>query len=279
MPTPYSPFNQPVFNIKPWNTPTGTTTTPTVKKDSVTTPKTTGSSGSSTSTETKPKGIAYNPAWAAYGVSSDIWSQLNATQQTQVAIAMNVNLANYAANSSSLSVADATAAALKDPEIVAKYADAFNIDSTQLAQGVADLNSALAIDSQTKEMQFEQDRKNLAEAHASAGTAYSGFRGKAQENLAKTESGIVTSTRLATQQKLRDAQQAFEAKWGTSKTPTASVSYNNPLNPSSIPENISGTTVGGISGTQKFAQQADVNALAAKNVELAKPVPVTAVTI
>lgn len=243
---------------------------------------------STTQTKTETvNGVPYNPAWAAYGVTKDVWASFNAAQQAQVSIAMNLNLSNYASNSSALSVADATAAAMKDPSIISKYADAFKIDSAQFTQGLADLNTAISTTSDTQAIQFEQDRKALAEASAAAGTAYSGFRGKAQENLGTYEAGLVTSSRTQAQQKLREAQQAFEAKWGTAATPTGTLNYKNPLaittditgrNISSTvggSETLTGTNIGGITGSQNVAKSQDIASLAQENIKLAQPVSIT----
>lgn len=284
-------FGTGAFNLS--NTLKKTTTTSPSKTSTKTTSSGSSSSASSKSTgspassSSAPQGIAYNPAWASHGVTLDIWNQMNDVQRVQASIAMTSALTSYASNASSLSVADATAAALKDPNIISKYADALKIDQAQLTAGISDLQTSISTTAQSQATQFETERKALAEQEAAAGTAYSGFRGKAQENLGQAEAGIVTSTRLQAQQKLREAQQAFESKWGTAATPTASITYVNPLtggttmsgqiadNQPTAAETLSGATVGGITGTQIGAKSADVEALAEQNIKLAQPVGVT----
>lgn len=235
-----------------------------------------------------PSGIPYNSSWAAYGLTSDVWGKLNAVQQAQASIVMSSALSNYASNASSLSIPDALRQAQSDPSIISKYSDALGLDKTQLMSSLDAAQVSLSTTAQQQKQQFEKDRKALAEASASAGTAYSGFRQQAQNNLSESESGIITSTRSQAQQQLDQAKQAFEAKYGTAATPNLSLTYDNPFNNSgtsisgtySNPTNQdtiigSGSPTGNVIGSQNVAKSADITNLALSNIESSNPVPIT----
>jgi hypothetical protein len=256
------------------------------------------SSGNSSSSNTNSSnstntvnGIAYNPAWASYGVTEEIWKTLNATQQASTAIGLTQNLNAYAQNANSLTMQDAVKQATNDPTLVAKYADQLGIDKLQFQQSLTDLQTSISSDAQKYQQQFENDRKSLAEAQANAGTAYSGFRGEAEKQLSDTESGVITSSKAAAQKSVNDLTSAFESKYGTSATTPATVNYSNPLTSSNYSisglyqpttgasDTLTGTTVGGITGSQTLSKQADINNMASQNIALQKSVPITAINI
>ena len=238
--------------------------------------------------DSKPAGIEYNPQWSSYGVTQDTWGKLSPLQQAQVSIVMSSALNSYAANASSLPVSDALRQAANDPTIVSKYSDALGLDTAAFTDSLANAQTALSTTEQQQKIQFEKDRKALAENAAATGTAYSGFREQAKKNLETTESGIVTSTRSQAQSSLNQARQNFESKYGTAATPTASLTYNNPLyngtnisggmDQSATTDNtITGNTVGNVLGSQNVAKNTDVTNLALNNIGLSSPVSVTAI--
>lgn len=167
-----------------------------------------------------------------------------------------------------VSFADALDLAAKDPNIVSKYADMAKLDTQSFLQQVQAMQTQYGTEADKQKMQFENDRKSLAEQNAAAGTAYSGFRGKAQADLAKTESGIVTSTRSQQQQALNQLTSQFEGKYGTGSSQLASVSLANPLSgntsvsglntTSDGTDTLTGQLAGGITGSVAPAKSADV---------------------
>ncbi len=163
-----------------------------------------------------------------------------------------------------VSFADALALAAKDPNIVSKYADMAKLDKQAFTQTLQNYQTQFSTQAQQLKMQFENDRKNLAENQAAAGTAYSGFRGKAQADLAKTEAGIVTSTRSQQQQQLNNLTSSFESKYGTGATPTTPITYNDPLAGNT---SISATPAGGITGSVAPQKAADINNQAVYNYQ------------
>ncbi len=214
----------------------------------------------------------------------------NAVQQAQVAIILNNAQSQYSQNASNVTVQSALAAAATDPVLIAKYADALKMDSASFMQGLTALQTATSTQAQQYQQQFEAERKALAEQQAAAGAAYSGFRGKAQQDLSNTESGIVTSSRSQLQQQLNQLTSSFESKYGTSATPSASVNFADPyagagtsISGLNIPgangnSTISGQLAGGVTGTQIAAKQADINAEAQQMVALGTSVPITPVS-
>ncbi len=167
-----------------------------------------------------------------------------------------------------VSFADALALAAKDPNIVAKYADMAKLDKQSFLQVVQQMQQTASSQFSQYRTQFENERKQLSEMQAAAGTAYSGFRGKAQADLAQTESGIVTSARAQQQQALNQLTSAFEAKYGTGATPKASISEVNPLTGNVSLSglatndggnlNVTGDKAGGITGTVTAEKQSDI---------------------
>lgn len=159
-----------------------------------------------------------------------------------------------------VSFADALALAVNDSNIIAKYADMAKLDKQAFVQQLQQAQTLYGTKAEQLKTQFENERKDLAEKMAAAGTAYSGFRGKAKEELAKTESGIVTSTRSQLQSNLNNLTSAFESKYGTGATPNASVTTVNPLGEGM--DTVTGEKAGDIIGTVAGNRTNDINAAA-----------------
>lgn len=255
---------------------------PDISTYAITPAQTTNNTATSSNTNT----LSYNPAWSTYGLTQDSWNSMNSTQQAVVSAALTVASNNYSTGASKISLSDALAAAATDPNLIAKYADAAAIDKNAFQNTITQLQQDTSTNSQQQQQQFENDRKALAEQQGAAGTAYSGFRGQAQEQLGNTESGIIQSTRSQLQNNLNQATQGFEAKYGTSATTPASIQYNDPslnsnytlsglYSPSGGSLNtLSGSTIGGITGSQPIAKQNDINSTAAGYVQAGEiPVP------
>lgn len=242
----------------------------------------TGSTSGATSTSSST-GIsnAYDPSYARY-VSQDQWNQLSPSQQAIVSSVLSVGNSMYASTGNKITLADALKVAATDPTIMAKYSDAFALDNQAFAQNIQALQTSLDTTAQQQKLQFEADRRALAEKQAAAGTAYSGFRGKAQQDLAQTEAGIVTSSQAQAKQSLQGLTSAFEAKYGSGATPSnTSISYANPLagsvgisgqyaTPTGELSSISSTSLGGITGSQPVAKQQEINTLAGQYVNMSQ---------
>lgn len=252
-----------------------------------TNPNNANTNSSTTSATTNPSGAAsagapipYDPSLATSGITQDIWNQMSPTQQAVVAAAAGAAKSLYGANASNVTLQSALQAASTDPNITAKYADALKMDSQQFQQGLQQISVSSSTQSQQQQQQFELDRKALAEQNAAAGTAYSGFREQAQNNLAQNESNIVTSSRSQLQQQLNDATSAYESKYGTAATTPASTQFVDPfasagtsisgLSTGATPNNttLTGQLAGGITGTAPIQKQQDINNLASNYVTL-----------
>lgn len=220
-----------------------------------------------------------------YGVNNDQWAQMNDTQRAVISAAYTAKQSAYNTNGQQLTFADALTQAAKDPNIVSQYADAAKLDAQTFSQNLQNLQNASTSTGEQQQMQFENDRKQLAEQSAAKGQAYSGFRNQAQEQLGKTEAGIVQSSRSALQQQLNSATSAFESKYGTAATTPATANYNDPLNSSNVslsgqtiagsntPATLTGALAGGVTGSQPIAQNNAVNAKATDLYNLANFTP------
>ena len=211
----------------------------------------------------KEKNVTLEGSGTNYKATPNAPAKLNPQQALLYTVA-DVNTSAVTEGKPPVSFAEALKLAQNDPNIISKYADEAGLDKQAFEQNLVDLQTNLNVDSETKKMQFENDKKQLAENFAASGAAYSGFRGKAQENLNKSQSGIITSTRSATQKKLQEATSAFESKYGTSATKEASVNYINPS--TGAVENLTAPTLGGITGSINPAKQQDINNKALYNL-------------
>ncbi len=180
-----------------------------------------------------------------------------------------------------VSFSEALTLASKDPNIVAKYSDMSRLDTNAFQQSLDQLRTSVSTTGQNQQTQFENERKQLAEANAAAGTAYSGFRGKAQKQLAQQEQGIVTSSRSQLQKNLSDLTSSFESKYGSAATNPATASFIDPFASSNVslsgqkttgagPTSLTGSTVGGITGTVAPAKAGDINASALSSYQAAQ---------
>lgn len=239
---------------------------------------TTGTNSTSTQVASTVSDVDLTSKLLALGLSQDQISQLDPTQKALLATVGDIATNTYA-NGSGITLNDALTYAAQDPTILAKYGDALKIDQATMQQGLQQLQQSTNQQSQQYQQQFENDRKSLSDAQAAAGTAYSGFRGQAQKQLADQEGGIVTSSKQALQKSLQDATTAFETKYGTSATNPATATYLDPTLASNVslsgldtpgttnPTTLAGTTTGGITGTQPIAKQQDILAKAASTYQ------------
>ena len=282
----------------PTATSTATATKPATVTPAATTTSTPVSTPTSTSTSTSTpasttsttgQGVPYSATYGANGgPTAAQWASMSPTQQATYAAASAAGTAIQANTGNTTTLAAALAAAAQDPVIIAKYADALSMDKEAFTQNLQQIQTAVSTTSQTQRMQFESDRLALANQSAAAGQAYSGYRGLAEQNLATTESGIVTSSRSALQAQLDSATAAFEAKYGTAATTAATASFVDPnaasntsisglaQTPDTSSTNLTGGIAGGITGTQAPAETADIQSEASQIVNQGKTNPVVA---
>lgn len=237
-----------------------------------------------TTTPATGTGLTYN---TQYGVSQDQWNQMNDVQRATIAAAYTAKQQAYNTDGQQLTFADALTQAAKDPNIIAQYSDAAAMDGATFAQSLNTLQFAAGQQSQQQQMQFENDRQALAEQKAATGSAYSGFRGQAQSQLATTENGIVQSSRATLANNLNNLTRDFESKYGTAATTPATANFTDPFAASNISlsgqytpqaagtgdSTILSQRVGGITGSQPIAQQNAINTKATQLYTLANATP------
>ncbi len=236
---------------------------------------------------TSTSGLAYDNSWTKYGVTQDVWNKMSPTQQGVVAASMSVAASQYASTGSKITLSDALARAATDPNLMAKYSDALKLDTQAFQQSLQQLQVATSTTAQQQQTQFENDRRQLAAASEAAGQAYSGFRGRAEQQLGQNESAIVTSSRAAAQSKINDLTTQMESKYGSAATTAATLPFVNPFTSSGVSlsgldtgvsspqtETLAGSLSGGITGSQPVQKQADILNLASNYVTLGQTPPV-----
>lgn len=140
-----------------------------------------------------------------------------------------------------------------DPEIQQKYGDMLKMDMSDVNYNINLLNSNYNRDAALQQTQFQNQQKDLGEQYANAGTAYSGFRNKAAQDLKNEQSGIIESKRAQLQSQLRNIGTGLEKVYGTKglnqfgNISAGGQTYN---------------PVGGIIGTYDQAKAADTRNLA-----------------
>lgn len=244
------------------------------------TPTSQSNSTTNNSSTTDSTSIPYDSSLANSGITQEIYNQMSPTQQAVVSAAIGAAKSLYGANASNVTLQSALEAASNDPTIISKYSEALKIDTNTFQNSLQQIQQSTSTQSQQQQTQFENERKALAESQASAGTAYSGFRKQAENQLAQSENNIVESSRSQSQKELQDLTNAFEQKYGSSATPTSSQMILNPLNSSQTSisglatnntptyDTIESKTTGGITGTQPIAKQQEINSLASNYVTL-----------
>ncbi len=203
-------------------------------------------------------------------------------QKSVLGAVADVAASTAATGTPPLSFADALKVAANDPNIVSKYADMLGLDKQGFSQQLQQLQAAAGTSAQQFQTQFENERTKLAEASAAAGTAYSGFRGEAQKQLAQNENGIVTSSRSQQQDALNKLTSAYEAKYGTGSTIPASLNFTDPALASNVsasglktagnttPTTLTGELAGNITGTVAPAKAADITSSALQSYQTAQ---------
>lgn len=198
-------------------------------------------------------------------------TQQPSTQKALLSAVADVAQSAAATGKPPVTFADALALAAKDPNIVAKYSDMAKLDDLSFTKALDDLRLSSSTEQRNLQTQFQNERRQLASASAASGTAYSGYRQRAQKELAQTESGIVQSKRAELQKNLQDLTTAFESKYGTAATKPATANFIDPMVNSNIsisgeqsttgtgPESLAGQLAGGVTGSIAPEKSADIN--------------------
>lgn len=173
--------------------------------------------------KSSPTSTPFDPT--KYGISAQQWATLDTGTKAFVESITKTLQGQYDAGLTSVSInADllnkAMAAAKNDPDIQAKYGDAFKIAQADVQKNLGLINTQYATDQAQTAMKQENDRKALAEQYAAAGTAYSGFREQAKSQLAQEQSGVIESSKRALQSKLDQMGSGLESTFGSTALPS-----------------------------------------------------------
>lgn len=198
------------------------------------------------------------------GIDDADWNAMSPAQRSVIEGAWKVGGNQYDAGLSNVSINtkllnDAITAASKDPDIVAKYGDALKFDLNNVTNSLATANRQWAQDMGLLATAQDEERKRLAEAEASKGRAFSGFREKAKGQLLNEQTGIIESSKRGLEKTIRELGQGLESKYGTaglSQFGNLALGYG-------AQPGISGFTstynpLGGITGTVDPAKRAEI---------------------
>jgi hypothetical protein len=153
---------------------------------------------------------------------------------------------------------DAYTKALNDPQIAAKYADLATTTAGDFANNLQQISLNAQLTSQQQQAQMQQAQANQEKQFGGAGTAYSSFRGTAQQQLDTSNQGVIKSTASQIQQQLRTAGAGAEKLYGSNYAPLqgASAQYINPL--TGEVQTIGYQGYGNLTGTAAQQKEADV---------------------
>lgn len=170
------------------------------------------------------------------------------------------DLGQSVANANLQSIQDAYNAALNDPNIKAKYGDLQQSDVANFNQKLQTIQAQTSSNEQLQQLQFQKQQRDLANAQAQAGTAYSGFRKQAQDLLNSQQSNVIQSTTSALKNQLQSTLSPLEQFYGSNKFgslfPNTGINFMNPI--SGQTSQISYSPIGNLTGTETAQKQADV---------------------
>jgi len=146
------------------------------------------------------------------------------------------------------------------------YADDLKLGTDTLNKNLDLLSSDYQNLTEKEKQQYVDAKKQLDETQAAAGTAYSGFRGQAKGKLEKEQKSIVESAQNPLKSQLNTLESAYEQRYGSKAlaglklpgigagdAPTIGGDYTGAaFTP------VSYTPTGGIAGTAKTSELADV---------------------
>lgn len=203
--------------------------------------------------QNQPQGITqFDPS--SVGISPELWATLSEADKAFVESISGVLKSQYDQGQTNVSINQdllnkALVAAQNDPNIIAKYGDAAKVAANDLSYNLASINSNYATADHLQKLQMEKDRKDLAEAEAGAGRAYSGFRKQAEELLGASQANIIQSSRSALKDNIRNLGSTYEKAYGSDAL-------------KNLPPISAGgetyTPMGGLTGTVPGQKQADI---------------------
>lgn len=227
-------------------------------------------------TESTAPGEMIDPSQPPPGVTQEEWAKLDPGTQAALS-AINQTLQNQLEQNQEIPVAltdkdldDLFRKAQNDPVISKFYGDRLRMGTDAFTQDLKYLQGSLDQQGTDRALQFAEDRQALADLQAEKGTAYSGFRGQAQEKLSQQQAGIIESSRRDIQKSLDDATKAFEEKYGSAATNPASITLADPnaasqytigglLKPGvKTTDMLRGATLGNIAGSEATAKLGDI---------------------
>lgn len=166
----------------------------------------------------------------------------------------NLNKGGTAANDiNQQTFNEAMQAATNDPTIVQKYGEGLKTAVSSLQNNLGVLTGQYTQEQAANQRLFLKEQKDLADAAATAGQAYSGFRQKAKENLNSSQNDIIQSSRRQLGQSLQGLIQPFETRFGTQKLQETLGSAN-----PGVQGEVLYNPVGNLQGTESLAKNSEI---------------------
>jgi hypothetical protein len=178
-----------------------------------------GGSSKSSSKSSSKKSSSFN--YKALGISSDVWNSLGSSGQSAMAVMGSKVLKIIDKNQPAPEVLDDKQMnelwkqAEADPVIQKYYADEMNVAKDYLNKNIDLASTEFKQLTEDQQRAYIDAKKELANAQAAAGTAYSGFRIQNKGKLDTQQSDIVKSSQATLQDTLNKLGQSFEQRFGT----------------------------------------------------------------
>jgi len=159
--------------------------------------------------------------YKALGISSDAWNALGSSGQSAMSVIGSGVMKIVDKNQPLPTVLDSKEMnklwkeAESDPTIQKTYGEELNVAKDYLNKNIDLVSAEFQSLTESQQRDYIDAKKNLNEAQAAAGTAYSGFRTQASNKIDTQQSGIVESSRRQLQSQLNSAGQQFEQRFGS----------------------------------------------------------------
>lgn len=184
------------------------------------------------------------------GMSPDVKLSLGAFADSQE---KQFELGKVNADINAGNFAQALAQATSDPAIAQKYGDELSIATKNLQTNLTNLADEYKQTDAANQRTFTQQDKDLADAEATAGRAYSGFRQQAKEKLAAEQGDIISSTTRNLKTAMQNIVSPFEQRYGSKALSTVTIPQ---IGPSQY------DAYGNLIGTNDLEKKQDVQARA-----------------
>ena len=171
-------------------------------------------------TEKKSASSGFN--YSSLGISQSTWDSLGSKGQSAVSVIGSGIVKIMDKNQPLPEVLDKKEMnklwkeAEADTVIQKTFGEEMNVAKDYLNKNIDLVSAEFKSLTEDQQRQYIDAKKQLNEAQAAAGTAYSGFRGQAKQSLETKQTDIVGSSQREIQKQLDQLGQTFEQRFGSS---------------------------------------------------------------